>query len=80
MSLKKFLSLSLFFALLNYMLFIVHLRWPHVPHEPTSMKTTYLWISYLGPQEVGHEGVATKFLTLHFATSNRRSTGHFCDE
>jgi hypothetical protein len=23
------------------------------------MKTTYLWVSFLGPQEVGHEGVAT---------------------
>jgi len=31
---------------------------PHVPHEPTSMKTTYLWVSRLGPHEVGHEGVA----------------------
>jgi len=28
------------------LLFIVHLRWPHVPHEPTSMKTTYLWVSF----------------------------------
>ena len=31
---------------------------PHVPHEPTSMKTAYLWVSRLGPHEVGHEGVA----------------------
>jgi len=31
---------------------------PHVPHEPTSMKSTYLWVSFSGPHDVGHEGVA----------------------
>ena len=51
--------LFFFKALLNDIVVIVHLRWPHVPQDPTSMKITYLRVSFLGPQEVGHEGVAS---------------------